>query len=46
LDWKRPTNAVVLGFKGRSKAELDALQAVIAEFGPLRWEPVLEEEDF
>jgi hypothetical protein len=46
LDWKRPTNAVVLGFRGRSKAELDALQAVIAEFGPLRWEPVLEEEDF
>lgn len=45
LDWTRPTNSVVLGFRGRSKAELDALQAVIAEFGPLRWEPVLEEED-
>jgi hypothetical protein len=45
LAWTRPTNSVVLGFKGRSKAELDALQAVIAEFGPLRWEPVLEEED-
>ncbi|MCT0200486.1 hypothetical protein KQ313_12455 [Synechococcus sp. CS-1325] len=45
LDWTRPTNSVVLGFEGRSKAELDALQAVIAEFGPLRWEPVLEEED-
>jgi hypothetical protein len=45
LDWTRPTNSVVLGFKGRSEAELDSLQAVIAEFGPLRWEPVLEEED-
>jgi hypothetical protein len=42
LEWTRPTNSVLLGFKGRSKAELDALQAVIAEFGPLRWESVLE----
>jgi hypothetical protein len=45
LDWQAAPNQVVLGFRGRSKAELDSLTAVIATFGPLAWEPVLVEED-
>ena len=45
LDWQTATNQVLLGFHGRSAAELDALTAVIATFGPLAWEPVLVEED-
>jgi hypothetical protein len=45
LDWQPATNQVVLGFHGRSKAELDSLTAVIATFGPLVWEPVPLEED-
>jgi hypothetical protein len=45
LDWQAASNQVLLGFYGRSKAELDSLTAVIATFGPLAWEPVLLEED-
>lgn len=45
LDWRPAPNQVLLGFNGRGKAELDALQAVIATFGPLAWEPLREEED-
>jgi len=45
LDWQPGANQVLLGFQGRSKAELDALQAVIATFEPLAWEPVRPEED-
>jgi hypothetical protein len=45
LDWQPATNQVVLGFHGRSKAELDSLTAVIATFGPLVWEPIPLEED-
>jgi hypothetical protein len=37
---------VLLGFQGRAKTWLDALQPVIADFqDALRWEPVREEED-
>jgi hypothetical protein len=45
LLWERAANEVVLGFSGRAGSELDALQAVVAAFGPLKWEPVLEAED-
>jgi hypothetical protein len=45
LLWERAANEVVLGFSGRAGSELDALQAVVAAFGPLTWEPVLEAED-
>lgn len=43
--WERPVNGVLLGFNGRCKAELDALQPVVAEFRPLLWEPVVEADD-
>lgn len=45
MHWERAPNEVVLGFSGRAKAELDALRAVIARFGPLVWEEVDEGED-
>jgi hypothetical protein len=45
LDWQSAANQVLLGFSGRSKAELDSLWAVIATFAPLAWEPVRVEED-
>jgi len=45
LNWSPPAQSVVLGFNGRSKAELDALVPVVAEFGPMRWEPVEQDED-
>lgn len=45
LDWRRPANVALLGFSGRSGGELDGLRAVLAEFGSLQWEPVLEGED-
>ncbi|MFM7236586.1 MAG: jacalin-like lectin, partial [Cyanobium sp.] len=45
LDWQPATNQVLLGFHGRSKAELDSLTAVIATFGPLVWEEVALAED-
>jgi hypothetical protein len=45
LDWRPAPNQVLLGFNGRSEADLDALQAGIATLGPLAWEPVREEED-
>lgn len=45
LDWQGAPNQVVLGFSGRSAAELDSLRAVIATFEPLLWEPLRPEED-
>jgi hypothetical protein len=45
LDWQAAPNQVLLGFYGRSKAELDSLTAVIATFGPLAWEEVPLAED-
>lgn len=45
LDWQPTANQVLLGFSGRSKAELDSLWAIIASFGPLAWEPVSLAED-
>ena len=45
LDWAPPAGTVVLGFSGRSQAELDSLRPVIARFDPLSWEPVAENED-
>lgn len=39
LDWRPAAGQVLLGFRGRSGSELDSLCAVIATFGPLRWEP-------
>ena len=45
LDWQAAPNQVLLGFYGRSKAELDSLTAVIATFAPLAWEEVSLEED-
>lgn len=45
LDWQPAANQVLLGFYGRSAAELDSLTAVIATFGPLAWEPVEVGED-
>jgi len=40
LHWQAAANQVLLGFSGRSKAELDSLCSVIATFSPLVWEPV------
>ncbi|MFM7237195.1 MAG: jacalin-like lectin [Cyanobium sp.] len=45
LDWQAAPNQVLLGFYGRSKAELDSLTAVIATFGPLAWEEMALAED-
>ncbi|MFM1798056.1 MAG: hypothetical protein RLZZ117_334 [Cyanobacteriota bacterium] len=45
LDWSAAPNQVVLGFSGRSAAELDSLWAVIATFEPLAWEPLRLEDD-
>jgi hypothetical protein len=45
LNWQAAANQVLLGFSGRSKAELDSLWALIATFAPLAWEPVRLEED-
>jgi hypothetical protein len=45
LLWECASNEVVLGFSGRAGSELDALRAVIAVFGPLKWETVHEAED-
>jgi hypothetical protein len=45
LDWQPAANQILLGFHGRSAAELDSLTAVIATFEPLVWEPVEVEED-
>lgn len=45
LRWERGAKEVVLGFSGRAGSELDGLRAVVAVFGPLKWEPVLEAED-
>jgi hypothetical protein len=38
LDWRPAPDQVLLGFRGRSGSEVDSLCAVIATFGPLRWE--------
>jgi hypothetical protein len=44
--WRAGRQEVLLGFQGRAKTWLDALQPVIADFqDALRWEPVREEED-
>ena len=44
--WTAGPQEVLLGFQGRAKTWLDALQPVIADFeDALRWEPVREEED-
>lgn len=43
--WRRGPDEVLLSFSGRAGAYLDGLQAVIARFGPLIWEPVDEAED-
>jgi hypothetical protein len=44
--WRAGPQEVLLGFQGRAKTWLDALQPVIADFqDALRWEPVREEED-
>jgi hypothetical protein len=45
LEWHPDPNQVVLGFSGRSAAELDSLWAVIATFDPLAWEPLRLDED-
>lgn len=42
LDWRPAPGEVLLGFRGWSGSELDSLCAVIATFGPLRWEPLAE----
>jgi hypothetical protein len=44
--WSAGPQDVLLGFQGRAKTWLDALQPVIADFqDALRWEPVPEGED-
>jgi hypothetical protein len=44
--WTAGPHEVLLGFQGRAKTWLDALQPVIADFqDALQWEPVREEED-
>jgi hypothetical protein len=45
LLWERAAKEVVLGFSGRAGSELDALRAVVAIFGPVNWETVIEVED-
>ena len=38
MSWVPPSNAVLIGFKGRSGGALDQLQAIYVTFGPTTWQ--------
>ncbi len=38
MSWRHEPNTILIGFRGRAGAELDALQPIVAHFGPLIWE--------